>query len=75
MISAIALFDYTKTDTDEISFSTGDEIIILNKSNLDWWEGRRLLGGDIGYFPANRVQVSLFLFIVFRLWRKDLPAI
>jgi hypothetical protein len=57
-ISAIALFDYTKTDTDEISFSTGEEIIVLNKSNTDWFEGRRLEGEDIGYFPANRVQVK-----------------
>jgi hypothetical protein len=63
-VSAIALFDYTKTDTDEISFSTGDEIIILNKSNTDWFEGRRLLDNVIGYFPANRVQVS-YLEILF----------
>lgn len=57
--SAIALFDYAAADADEISFSTGDEIIVTNKSNADWFEGWRLNDPTrlLGYFPANRVQV------------------
>lgn len=55
--SGIALFDYEAQDSDEISFSAGDEIIVTNKSNDDWFEGRRVNETRLGYFPANRVQI------------------
>jgi len=49
-----ALYDYTGTDENELSFRTSDVIIILaTKPNSLWWQGE--LNGKIGIFPSNYV--------------------
>ena len=54
---ATALYDYTATAAGDLSFSAGDRIEILKKTDQveDWWTGR--LRGEEGVFPGNYVQV------------------
>ncbi len=50
-----AVYDYVAQQEDELSFSRGDAILILQKVDEDWWKGRRSDGKE-GMFPANYVQ-------------------
>ncbi|KAF9152743.1 hypothetical protein BG015_004798 [Linnemannia schmuckeri] len=51
-----ALYDYTGEQPTDLSFSKGDRITVVKKteSTNDWWTGR--LNGREGTFPANYVQ-------------------
>ncbi|RCN37660.1 SH3 domain protein, partial [Ancylostoma caninum] len=49
-----ALYDYDAQDTDELSFSAGDEIELMQKHDSGWWQGK--IGDKIALFPANYVQ-------------------
>jgi len=51
-----ALFDYTASETNEISFKEGDIITLVEKySDNDWWKGR-LLNNKEGLFPSTYVE-------------------
>ncbi|KAG5646038.1 hypothetical protein DXG03_004461 [Asterophora parasitica] len=54
---AIALYNYQAVELGDLSFSKGDVIVIVQKSNSndDWWTGR--IGSRQGIFPANFVEV------------------
>ena len=52
---AEATFDYAGTAADELTFKEGDKIIILEKTNADWWRGK--IGGMEGLFPANHANM------------------
>ena len=41
----------------QLSFDVGDEILVLQKSNTDWWWAE--LNGCCGYIPANHVVSQL----------------
>lgn len=45
-----ALYDYSATEADELTFSAGDMITIVSKGD-GWWTGS--LRGKKGLFPAN----------------------
>ncbi|TKR94098.1 hypothetical protein L596_008431 [Steinernema carpocapsae] len=49
-----ALYPYEAQDTDELSFSQGQKIELINKDASGWWQGK--LGGKTGLFPANYVE-------------------
>lgn len=49
-----ALFDFTGTDADELTFRKGDIIAVLESVYKDWWKG--LLRGQTGIFPLNYVE-------------------
>ncbi|KHJ96578.1 SH3 domain protein, partial [Oesophagostomum dentatum] len=49
-----ALYDYDAQDTDELSFSAGDEIELMQKHDSGWWQGK--IGDKVALFPANYVQ-------------------
>ncbi|KAG0259725.1 hypothetical protein BGZ95_004595, partial [Linnemannia exigua] len=51
-----ALYDYTGEQATDLSFSKGDRITVVRKteSTNDWWTGK--LNGREGSFPANYVQ-------------------
>ncbi|GAA5961493.1 hypothetical protein JCM3765_003606 [Sporobolomyces pararoseus] len=51
-----ALYDYQGQASGDLSFSAGDKIEVVKKteSDQDWWTGR--LGGVEGQFPANYTQ-------------------
>ncbi|KAG6891084.1 hypothetical protein C0995_014174 [Termitomyces sp. Mi166 len=54
---AIALYDFKAVESGDLSFTKGDVITILKKSDSsdDWWTGK--CGNRQGLFPANRVEV------------------
>lgn len=49
-----ALYDFQATDPDELNFSKGDIIAVLESVYKDWWKG--LLKGRTGIFPLNYVE-------------------
>ncbi|XP_078492454.1 intersectin-1 isoform X1 [Ciona intestinalis] len=50
----IAMYDYSAQNSDELSFQRGAAIVVVDKSDVDWWKGT--LGGTTGLFPSNYVQ-------------------
>ncbi|BGP43723.1 hypothetical protein JCM10449v2_007768 [Rhodotorula kratochvilovae] len=49
-----AVWDYTKSQPDDLGFKTGDVITIEEEVNADWWKGS--LHGQTGLFPCNHVE-------------------
>ncbi|XP_043538848.1 intersectin-2-like isoform X2 [Chiloscyllium plagiosum] len=52
----IAVYDYTATNDDELSFSKGQFINVLNMDVSDWWQGE--MNGINGLFPSNYVKIT-----------------
>ncbi|XP_053171996.1 intersectin-2b isoform X2 [Scomber japonicus] len=52
----IAIYDYTAANEDEMSFSKGQLINVLDKNDPDWWKGE--LNGVTGLFPTNYVKMT-----------------
>ncbi|CAO2604004.1 Itsn2 [Lemmus lemmus] len=52
----IAMYDYAANNEDELSFSKGQLINVLNKDDPDWWQGE--LSGVTGLFPSNYVKMT-----------------
>ncbi|XP_074083080.1 GRB2-related adapter protein 2 isoform X2 [Macrotis lagotis] len=52
-----ALYDFEAEEEDELGFSTGDVVEVLDSSNTSWWTGR--LHNRLGLFPANYVAPLL----------------
>ena len=55
----VALVDYQAMNSDELSFSKGEELEITETSGSYWWEGRSLLTGHEGYIPSSCVDLSM----------------
>uniref|UniRef100_A0A8C0ZXX6 Tyrosine-protein kinase n=1 Tax=Castor canadensis TaxID=51338 RepID=A0A8C0ZXX6_CASCN len=51
----IALYDYEARTEDDLTFTKGEKLHILNNSEGDWWEARSLSSGHTGYIPSNYV--------------------
>ncbi|GAA6017843.1 hypothetical protein JCM10207_003472 [Rhodosporidiobolus poonsookiae] len=49
-----AVWDYNKSQPDDLGFKTGDIITIEEEVNGDWWKGS--LNGQTGLFPSNHVE-------------------
>ncbi|CAB4422908.1 unnamed protein product [Rhizophagus irregularis] len=54
---AIALYDYSASEENEISFSDGDIITDIEFSSEGWWSGKAP-DGTVGLFPANYVELQ-----------------
>ncbi|KAF5405225.1 hypothetical protein PHET_01135 [Paragonimus heterotremus] len=52
--TAVAAYDYTADEDDELTFSVGELITEIEKIDQGWWKG--VCRGKIGLFPANYVQ-------------------
>ena len=50
------MYDYTANNEDELSFSKGQLINVLNKDDPDWWQGE--ISGVTGLFPTNYVKMT-----------------
>lgn len=50
------MYDYTAANQDELSFSKGQLINILDKTNPDWWKGE--VNGVTGLLPTNYVKMT-----------------
>jgi hypothetical protein len=51
----VAMHDYTARADDEMSFTAGEEIAVLQEVSDEWWSG--LLRGTQGLFPVAYVRV------------------
>ncbi|CAK6968866.1 GRB2-related adapter protein 2a [Scomber scombrus] len=51
MLQVKALYDFVAEEDDELGFSAGDIIDVMDRSDPSWWKGR--LRGRSGLFPAN----------------------
>ncbi|XP_004696464.1 intersectin-2 [Echinops telfairi] len=52
----IAMYDYVANNEDELNFSKGQLINVLNKDDPDWWQGET--NGVTGLFPSNYVKMT-----------------
>lgn len=52
----IGMYDYTAQNDDELAFSKGQLINVLNKEDPDWWKGEA--SGHVGLFPSNYVKLT-----------------
>ena len=50
----IALYDYTKDKSDELTFFENSVIYVIKKNEDGWYEG--VLDGETGLFPCNYVE-------------------
>jgi hypothetical protein len=50
---ANALYDYSAEDDGELSFKTGDRILVLERLDGGWWRGKNQSSGLVGLFPSN----------------------
>jgi len=58
--TVFAAFDLSAENTDELSFTVGDELTVMQCKDdveLEWWWCR--LGQFTGYVPQNLIAVSL----------------
>ncbi|KAL8278284.1 hypothetical protein RQP46_009316 [Phenoliferia psychrophenolica] len=53
---AKALWDYAQTRDDDLGFSKGDIITILDETNEGWWTGS--INGRTGIFPSNHARAG-----------------
>uniref|UniRef100_A0A8C6IDN9 Intersectin 2 n=1 Tax=Mus spicilegus TaxID=10103 RepID=A0A8C6IDN9_MUSSI len=52
----IAMYDYMANNEDELNFSKGQLINVMNKDDPDWWQGET--NGLTGLFPSNYVKMT-----------------
>uniref|UniRef100_A0AAX7VJG8 Osteoclast-stimulating factor 1 n=1 Tax=Astatotilapia calliptera TaxID=8154 RepID=A0AAX7VJG8_ASTCA len=69
----IAIYDYTAANGEEMSFSKGQLINVLDKSNPDWWKGES--NGVTGLFPTNYVQMTTADVDPSQQWCADLNSL
>lgn len=50
------MYDYIAQNDDELAFSKGQIINVLNKEDPDWWKGE--VNGQVGLFPSNYVKLT-----------------
>ncbi|KIY45131.1 SH3-domain-containing protein [Fistulina hepatica ATCC 64428] len=50
-----AIYDYTSTESSDISIQEGQHILLIERSSADWWTGE--VDGRRGLFPASYVKV------------------
>ena len=50
------LCDFAAQGKDEVSVTTGDEVLILDQSNDEWWLVRRQVNGIEGVVPASFIE-------------------
>ena len=49
----VALYDYDARSDDDLSFSKGEKLEVLDASEGDWWNVKSLLTGRMGFVPSN----------------------
>ncbi|KAJ2847269.1 cytoskeletal protein binding protein, partial [Coemansia brasiliensis] len=56
---AKVLYDFSSDDPEELSVKEGDTVLVLDKSDSDWWQIREsLANGRVGLVPAAYVEVQ-----------------
>ncbi|KAL4623886.1 intersectin-2 isoform X1 [Arapaima gigas] len=73
LCQVISMYDYNAVNEDEISFSKGQLINVLDKSNPDWWRGE--INGVTGLFPTNYVKMTTAESDPSKQWCADLMSL
>ncbi|ODV85694.1 hypothetical protein CANARDRAFT_7072 [[Candida] arabinofermentans NRRL YB-2248] len=53
-----ALYSFTGVEDEDLTFSAGEQIRIIDKSSPGWWKGMKVSDGTVGIFPYNYVQLD-----------------
>ncbi|KAM4602595.1 intersectin-2b [Polymixia lowei] len=69
----IAMYDYTAANGDEMSFSKGQLINVMDKNDPDWWKGE--VNGVTGLFPTNYVKMTTTESDPSQQWCADLTSL
>ncbi|XP_023150163.2 intersectin-2b isoform X2 [Amphiprion ocellaris] len=69
----IAIYDYTAANQDEMSFTKGQLINVLDKNDPDWWKGE--INGIPGLFPTNYVKMTTVDCDPSQQWCADLNSL
>jgi len=51
----VALYDYDARTAEDLSFSKGERLELLNRPDGEWWEARSLSTNQRGFIPSNYV--------------------
>jgi len=51
----VALYDYNARAEDDLNFKKGDNLVVLNQSDGDWWQAQLVSTGRKGFIPSNYV--------------------
>uniref|UniRef100_A0A0N5AWI9 Intersectin-1 n=1 Tax=Syphacia muris TaxID=451379 RepID=A0A0N5AWI9_9BILA len=56
-----ALYDYTAQRSDELSFVSGDIVVVTDQSDSEWWKGhlQKIPDSVDALFPASYVRISV----------------
>ncbi|KAL4254402.1 Actin cytoskeleton-regulatory complex protein PAN1 [Abortiporus biennis] len=54
-VSAKALYTYTGTNPDELSFEEGDDLSIVDRTDTDWWKAEK--DGSVFIVPAAYLEI------------------
>jgi hypothetical protein len=54
-VTAKAIYGYTGTNADELSFAEGDDISVIDTRDADWWKAEH--NGAVFIVPASYVEV------------------
>ncbi|XP_068683864.1 protein arginine N-methyltransferase 2-like [Montipora capricornis] len=71
-VIVVAIADFAAGDETQLSFSEGDELIILSKESTDWWWGE--LDRKCGYIPVSYVTSAADYarnFTTYHEWQDD----
>jgi hypothetical protein len=52
------LYDFMAQGEDEVTVAAGDEVLVLDDRNEEWWQVRRLKNGKEGVMPGSYVEVT-----------------
>lgn len=56
--TAVALYDFTGDASDELSIKEGETLVVLDRTNDDWWKCRNHTGQE-GVVPAQYVDLEI----------------
>ncbi|XP_003382848.1 PREDICTED: growth factor receptor-bound protein 2-like [Amphimedon queenslandica] len=56
--TVIAKFDFQPQEQGELGLTKGDEVVVLDKSDANWWKGRNKRTNEEGLFPVPYVAVK-----------------
>ncbi|KAK6171087.1 hypothetical protein SNE40_019347 [Patella caerulea] len=57
IVHAKALFEFSASGPEELSFNRGDVLVITDQSDQDWFKAE--LNGKTGFIPSNYVKIEL----------------
>jgi len=52
------VYEFMAQGSDEVTVAVGDEVIILDDSNEEWWKVRRVKNGKEGVVPGSYVEAT-----------------